>query len=632
MQETLIGEVEIICRLIPWSARVRNIFAATPGCERMPAPTRDTLPRSWFSSTANAPSCACVPSSARAGRGHVLGRHRERHLGVPVHDVLDDRVDVDVRRRDDVEDHRRHARAIGDTGQGEHDIVLAVCHRRDDRLLHLVSFLNPCSLLVREGRAGVNADAVIAGELDRAEHQHLGARRGHLEHLLVRDHSELARLGDDARIGGEDARHVGVDLARRAQRRCESDGRGVRAAASERGDVHRVAREALEAGDEDDLAAVERFSHAIGADLPDLRFRVRGVGEDARLRAGERDGLLAEVVDRHRHERAGDALAGREQHVELATVGGGGDLVGEVDQPVRGLAHRRDRADDPQAAFLGGGEPARHMPDLLRVGNGRAAELHHDGVELHRPSVPTYSRRRARSDAAERLRPPVASVRSADERRQDVQSGPRTSSTATARAAPPRARPGARAARRRAVLLARRARARGVRSRDSRRRVRVPPAGAGGLRALRAAAEGRQLRRLHLPRRVRRLGRGRRGRPRRGALLLLRPLPRHASSGCRPFAGRAPRALREARHARDRPRAAAPRGRGRARRQLLPPPHRHRRPHRRARGRDLRQRRRRTAAGDLLDEASPRRHAQGGRSSARPVRIDRRSASSRCRA
>ena len=64
MHEILIGEVEIICRLIPLSARVRNIFAATPGCERMPAPIRDTLPRSWFSSIVKSPSSARVLSRA----------------------------------------------------------------------------------------------------------------------------------------------------------------------------------------------------------------------------------------------------------------------------------------------------------------------------------------------------------------------------------------------------------------------------------------------------------------------------------------------------------------------------------------------------------------------------------------
>ena len=56
-----------------------------------------------------------------------------------------------------------------------------------------------------------------------------------------------------------------------------------------------------------------------------------------------------------------------------------------------------------------------------------------------------------------------------------------------------------------------------------------------------------------------------------------------------------------------RPGAAAAQGRRRPRRQLLPAPRRDRRPDRRARGLDLRQRRRRAAAGDLLDEALARR-------------------------
>ena len=64
MQEILIGDVEIICRLISLSASVRNILAATPGFERIPAPINDTLPRSWFCSIVNKPSSARVLSSA----------------------------------------------------------------------------------------------------------------------------------------------------------------------------------------------------------------------------------------------------------------------------------------------------------------------------------------------------------------------------------------------------------------------------------------------------------------------------------------------------------------------------------------------------------------------------------------
>ena len=64
-QEIVIGEVEIIRRLIRSSASVRNIRAVTPGCERMPAPTSATLPRSAISTTSNGPIASCTRSSAR---------------------------------------------------------------------------------------------------------------------------------------------------------------------------------------------------------------------------------------------------------------------------------------------------------------------------------------------------------------------------------------------------------------------------------------------------------------------------------------------------------------------------------------------------------------------------------------
>ena len=48
-QEILIGEVEIISMLMPRSPSVANTLAATPGWERIPAPTIDTFPISGSS-------------------------------------------------------------------------------------------------------------------------------------------------------------------------------------------------------------------------------------------------------------------------------------------------------------------------------------------------------------------------------------------------------------------------------------------------------------------------------------------------------------------------------------------------------------------------------------------------------
>ena len=68
MQLILIGDVEIMRRLMPRSASVRNILAAMPGCERMPAPISETLPMSSSSSTSSGPSDCLGDASARAGR------------------------------------------------------------------------------------------------------------------------------------------------------------------------------------------------------------------------------------------------------------------------------------------------------------------------------------------------------------------------------------------------------------------------------------------------------------------------------------------------------------------------------------------------------------------------------------
>ena len=129
----------------------------------------------------------------------------------------------------------------------------------------------------------MDADSVVAGELDRAEHQHLGARCRQLEHLLVREGVELAGLRHDPRIRREDAFDVGVDLARvRPERRCERDGGCVGAAPAERRHLVR-GRHALEAGDEHDRVLLERAADAPRPDLEHLRARVLGVRDHTGL-------------------------------------------------------------------------------------------------------------------------------------------------------------------------------------------------------------------------------------------------------------------------------------------------------------------------------------------------------------
>ena len=193
---------------------------------------------------------------------------------------------------------------------------------------------------------------------------------------------QLAGLRHEPRVGGEDAVDVRVDLAGVGAERSGQRGRGqVGAAPAERRDVQARGRDALEAGHEDDLVLVERLVDPARAHLDDLRLAVRRVGDDPGLRAGERDRVVAEVGDRHRDERARDALADRDQHVQLPRLRFRRDLVRERDELVRVLPHGGDDADHAPAAQLRLDEPGRDTPDLLRVGDRCAAELHHDEAE-----------------------------------------------------------------------------------------------------------------------------------------------------------------------------------------------------------------------------------------------------------
>ena len=107
------------------------------------------------------------------------------------------------------------------------------------------------------------------------------------------------------------------------------------------------------------MPVVERLVDPARAHLDDLRLAVHRVGDDPGLRAGERDRLVAEVVDHHRRERARDPLADRDEHVELARVRRRRDLVGELEQLVGRVAHRREDADDAVALLARRDEPRR---------------------------------------------------------------------------------------------------------------------------------------------------------------------------------------------------------------------------------------------------------------------------------
>jgi len=87
---------------------------------------------------------------------------------------------------------------------------------------------------------------------------------------------------------------------------------------------------------------------------------------------------VAQIVDRDRTQRAGDALAGGQQHVHLARVRIGRERLGHRNQLVGRGAPRGQHRDDAEVRLALVHDPPRGALDALRVGDGGAAELHYD--------------------------------------------------------------------------------------------------------------------------------------------------------------------------------------------------------------------------------------------------------------
>ena len=103
----------------PSSASTLKTFAATPGCERIPAPTIETLPM-LLVGVQLLEGLARERRERRARGAQVLARDGEGDLGAPARGdglVLDDHVHVHVRLGERAEDARRRARRVGHAGE-----------------------------------------------------------------------------------------------------------------------------------------------------------------------------------------------------------------------------------------------------------------------------------------------------------------------------------------------------------------------------------------------------------------------------------------------------------------------------------------------------------------------------------
>ena len=187
--------------------------------------------------------------------------------GVVVHHVLDDVVDDDVGRGDVAEDLGGDAGPVRDGFDRDADQVFFQGRAGYDDVFHVGCLRDdPGAFVVVLAVADVNRDVVLLGKLDGPGLQDRRAQAGQFQHFIVADAVDLPGVFDDPRVGRVDAVHVGVIFADVGlQHRADRHQRGVAAAAAEGGEIA-IGRDALEAGDDDDLAGIQLLEDALLVD------------------------------------------------------------------------------------------------------------------------------------------------------------------------------------------------------------------------------------------------------------------------------------------------------------------------------------------------------------------------------
>ena len=130
---------------------------------------------------------------------------------------MDDHVDIDAGIGQRPEDGGSHAGLVGHLVQGDLGFVAAIGDAGDRFLFHDIFLVaKQCAAHIgREGRKHTGRHPVQHGNFHRAGLQDLGAQGGHFQHFFVSDLLQPPRLGHDARVGGVNAVHVGIDVATR---------------------------------------------------------------------------------------------------------------------------------------------------------------------------------------------------------------------------------------------------------------------------------------------------------------------------------------------------------------------------------------------------------------------------------
>ena len=160
--------------------------------------------------------------------------------------VLHDHVDIDIGVGERAEHGGGDAGLVRDLDQRDFGLVPRIGDAAYDVLFHDLILMADQStkfdtiILAAsaevgsiEARAHQHPHPLLHSELDRARLQHLGALRGHLQHLFIGDPVKPMGLRHDAGIGGIDTVDVRIDVAAvSVERRRKRNRARIRAAAA----------------------------------------------------------------------------------------------------------------------------------------------------------------------------------------------------------------------------------------------------------------------------------------------------------------------------------------------------------------------------------------------------------------
>ena len=172
------------------------------------------------------------------------------------------------------------------------------------------------------------------------------------------------------------------------QGRRNGDRAGIGAAAAQRGDVVQLVQ-ALEARHDHHAVALQLRGDALRLQPGDAGLGVGTVGAEARLPAGQADGMAADLVQGHGQQRDADLLAGGQQHIHLTGRRVMADLRRLCDQVVGGIALCGHHHHHVIACVVGIGHDAGHVENTVTVLHGRTAELLYD--QRHSLSLSSFS-------------------------------------------------------------------------------------------------------------------------------------------------------------------------------------------------------------------------------------------------